>query len=321
MEQHLCGERSILFDLLKRKKFFKLVCGAGNEDAETVEKLVYIYAKAGCKVFDISAREEILDAAKNGARLAEVEDAHFCVSIGIKGDPHISKAKIDIAKCTFCGMCEDVCLQGAISGQVDEKKCIGCRSCEKVCFQGAISMYEKDIDVETVLPRLVKNGTEILELHVMGHDKNDLRVKWEIINSCKPYLASICIDRENFGNKEVLERIREMLKYRENFTTIIQADGIPMSGCDDSYKTTLQAVAMAEIIQNAELPVYIVVSGGTNSKTAELCNLCQIDYSGIAIGSWARKIIKPYIESDDFWENLTCQTEAISAAKALIATA
>lgn len=321
MEQHLCEVRSTLVELLEKKKFFKLVCGAGNEDAETVKRLVYIYAKAGCKVFDISARKEILDAAKEGAKLAGVENVHFCVSIGIKGDPHISKAKIDLAKCVSCYACREVCLQDAISEQVDEKKCIGCQSCVKVCPQNAISMYEKDVDVANILPELVKNGVEILELHVMGHDKNDLGTKWNIINSCKPALASICIDRENFGNKEVLNRIREMLQGRDIYSTIIQADGIPMSGCDDSYKTTLQAVAMTEIIQNANLPVYIVVSGGTNSKTKELCELCGIDYSGIAIGSWARKIVKPYVEEDDFWQNIETQIEAVAKAKALILSA
>jgi hypothetical protein len=91
-----------------------------------------------------------------------------------------------------------------------------------------------------------------------------------------------------------------------------------MSGCDDRYKTTLQAVAMAEIIQNAQLPVYIVVSGGTNSKTAELCKLCEIDFHGIAIGSWARKILKPQILSEDFWDNKTLQNELILKAKELI---
>ena len=321
MEQNLCEVPSTPVELLVKKKFFKLVCGAGNEDAETVSRLVYIYAKAGCKVFDLSARKEILDAAKEGAKLAGVDDVHFCVSIGIKGDPHISKAKIDLAKCVSCNACQRVCLQDAISEQVDEKKCIGCQNCVKVCPQNAISMYEKDVDVVNVLPELVKNGVEILELHVMGHDKDDLGTKWNVINSCKLALASICIDRENFGNKEVLKRIREMLKEREDFSTIIQADGIPMSGCDDSYKTTLQAVAMAEIIQNANLPVYIVVSGGTNSKTKELCELCGIDFSGIAIGSWARKIVKPYVEADDFWQNSEIQAEALSKAKALILSA
>ena len=53
-----------LKDLLESGKFFKLVCGAGNEDANEVEKLVKLYSVAGCKFFDLSAKEEIVDAAK-----------------------------------------------------------------------------------------------------------------------------------------------------------------------------------------------------------------------------------------------------------------
>lgn len=306
--------------LLKKREFFKLVCGAGNEDTETVKRLVYVYAKAGCKVFDISAREEILEAAKFGIKKAKAANVHLCVSVGIKGDPHISKAKIFEQNCKKCGLCIHNCPQNAISSSVfvDEKKCIGCGICEKICPQQAITMYDKDVDVKNILPKLVKNGVEILELHIMGHDKQDLDSKWNIINSINPKLASICIDRENFGNKEVLTRIRKMISVRKPYSTIIQADGIPMSGADDTFKTTLQAAAMAEIIQNAELPVYIVVSGGTNSKTAELCQLCEIDYSGIAIGSWARKIVKPYIALDNFWENSEAQNSAITLAKELV---
>ena len=109
-----------------------------------------------------------------------------------------------------------------------------------------------------------------------------------------------------------------MISYRKPYTTIIQADGVPMSGGSDDYKTTLQAVAMAEVIQNANLPVYITLSGGTNSKTAELARLCGIKFSGIAIGSWARKIVKTYVTQDDFWENKEIQQSAINAAKELI---
>ena len=109
-----------------------------------------------------------------------------------------------------------------------------------------------------------------------------------------------------------------MISVRVPYTTIIQADGVPMSGGADDYKTTLQAVAMAEVIQNAELPVYIMLSGGTNSKTAELAKLCGINYWGIAIGSWARKIVKPYVLQDDFWENKETQDKAIKIAKKLI---
>ena len=55
----------------------KLVCGAGNEDCESVKRLVYVYAKAGCKWFDISARKEILDSAKEAVKMAGAGDAHF----------------------------------------------------------------------------------------------------------------------------------------------------------------------------------------------------------------------------------------------------
>ncbi len=310
---------------------FKLVCGAGNEDAESVKRLVFVYASAGCKLFDLSARKEILEAAKSGGILANADDLHYCVSIGIKGDKHITKAKIDSSKCIKCANCYRDCPNDAVlmqesSNSIGEEiipciqlqKCIGCGVCCKKCPAGAISMEEKDVNYREVLPYMVQNGVEFLELHIMGHDKEDLAKKWQVINECKPKFASICIDRENFGNKEVLERIKEMISVREPYTTIVQADGVPMSGGSDDYKTTLQAVAMAEVIQNAELPVYIMLSGGTNSKTAELAKMCGINFWGIAIGSWARKIVKQYVNAEDFWENKKAQEEAIKMAKELI---
>lgn len=301
---------------------FKLVCGAGNEDSESVKRLVYVYSLAGCKCFDLSARAEILDAAKEGQKLAGARDLTFCVSVGIKGDKHISKAYVNDSSCIKCKTCLRNCPNDAIYSSiiVDEKKCIGCGVCAKKCPTGAIVMHEKDVNVKEVLPYMVQNGVDILELHIMGHDKRDLEYKWKVINECNPKYASICIDRENFGNKEVLERIKEMISYRKPYTTIIQADGIPMSGANDDFKTTLQAVAMAEIIQNANLPVHIMISGGTNSKTAELAKLCGINYWGIAIGSWARKIVKPYVNASDFWENEKLKEKAINIAEQLIKT-
>ncbi|MBR6126839.1 4Fe-4S binding protein [bacterium] len=303
---------------------FKLVCGAGNEDAESVKRLVYVYSSAGCKLFDLSARKEILAAAKEGVSISKATGVKYCVSVGIKGDRHISKAVIEYDKCTNCAVCNNICPNDALNFEekpvINSAKCIGCKKCFYACPSRAIRMDEKDVDISEVLPYMVNNGVEFLELHIMGHDKADLEKKWKIINDCNPKFASICIDRENFGNAECLERIREMISVRDPFTTIVQADGIPMSGADDTFKTTLQAVAMAEIIQNANLPVYIMLSGGTNSKTAILAKQCGINYWGIAIGSWARKIVKEYVNLPDFWENKNAQIMAINKAKNLIIT-
>ena len=63
----------MLKDLLDKKQCFKLVCGAGNEDAIEVERLVTIYSKAGCMFFDVCAKPEIVDAAKRGLKNAGIE--------------------------------------------------------------------------------------------------------------------------------------------------------------------------------------------------------------------------------------------------------
>ena len=136
-------------ELLKNKKFFKLVCGAGNEDGESVKKCVFVYAKAGCKVFDISARKKILESAKEGANLADTNDIHYCVSIGIKGDPHISKASINNSVCIKCGNCARNCPNSAIypPNMIDDKKCIGCGNCvaltESKVFDFNVNIYAK----------------------------------------------------------------------------------------------------------------------------------------------------------------------------------
>ena len=305
-------------DLLENGTFFKLICGAGNLDKEYLKRLIYIYAKAGCKVFDIAASQEILDTAKQGVLLSEAKEVHYCVSVGIKGDTHILKAKIS-SSCSKCGICAQNCPNEAICPpNIISEKCIGCGVCAKKCPMKAISMYECDHCNKELLSNLVNNGTEIIELHISGNDFNDLQHKWKLINEIRPKLASICINRDVLGNKEIISYLTYMVNQRPPFTTIIQADGIPMSGgnCDeDDYKTTLQAVAMAEIIQNSGLPIYLTLSGGTNSKTMKLCQQCNIYPNGIAIGSAARKIVKEYIALSDFWENSDAQTQAIKLAK------
>ena len=305
----------MLKKLLDERKCFKLVCGAGNEDAQEVEKLVALYSQAGCKFFDLSAKPEIVEAAKRGLQGRE---GYLCVSVGIKGDPHVRKAQIDYEKCAGCHKCEEVCPQRTIKHcKVKQARCIGCGKCYSVCTHGAVSFVSENKDLSEVLPELVELGVKCIELHAMDGDWVE---KWDYINSVYDGMLSICTARGRLSEEKMIEQIKQMIKNRKPYTTIVQADGYPMSGGSDDYKTTLQAVATAEIVQNAKLPVYIMLSGGTNSKTAELAKMCTINYNGIAIGTYARKIVSKYIEREDFLRNEYVFNEALKIAKALVET-
>lgn len=303
-----------------KKKIFKLVCAAGNECQQDVERLVLLYSHGGAQMFDISANVDILRAAKKGAELSKkTQERFFCVSCGIKGDPHVLKAKMDKTLCQQCNRCAHVCPNGAIASKsLAVERCIGCGKCEKVCPAKAIEMYSSEVDLDRVLPELVKEGIDCIEFHVTSLDDSEVFTKWESINQCFDGILSICIDRSNLGNKQVLERVGDLIAVRKPFTTIVQADGIPMSGSDNTYRTTLQAVAMAQIIEDAKLPVYLMLSGGTNAKTCELANMCEIDYCGVAVGSYARKLVRPYILREDFYSNDFVFSEALEAARALV---
>ena len=91
-----------------------------------------------------------------------------------------------------------------------------------------------------------------------------------------------------------------------------------MSGNNDEYGTTLQAVATAQLFQSANLPVYIMMSGGTNTKSRELATKCGVVPHCIAVGSYARKIVKKYLEMDNLLENNSELEEAVKIAKSLI---
>jgi len=313
----------MLKDILNNRKGFKLVCGAGNEDAAEVEKLVTIYSKAGCPFFDVCAKPEIVDAAKKGLQNAGIaENRYICVSVGISGDPHITKAYIDQDKCKKCGKCKVVCPHDAIieldKYKVKKSRCLGCTQCAKSCPHNAITMESQLIDYKEVLPELIQKGIDCIEFHAISTDEYDVNEKWEQIQELFDGMLCISLDRSELGDKKLVERVTRMIGNRKPYTTIIQADGVAMSGNNDECGTTLQAVATAQLFQNANLPVYIMMSGGTNTKSTELAKMCGVKPNCLAVGSYARKIIKEYLAMDDLLQNEKAMAEAVKIAKSLI---
>lgn len=312
--------------VLETRKCFKLVCGAGNEDAVEVEKLVALYAAAGASYFDLSAKEDVVRAAFEGAKRAGAQGkVYFNVSVGIKGDPHVSKAYIDPEKCVACGKCMGACvIQRAITPgkkyKVRTMRCIGCGACALVCPVKAISILSEPEPLAKVLPPLIKLGLHSLELHAVTEDEETAFAQWSEMERYFGGMLSLCIDRSRVSDRQLVARVKRFIAKRPEFSTVIQADGAPMSGCDDREATTLQALGTAQIVDRASLPAFLMLSGGTNSKTARLAKLFGIKAHGVALGSYARKIVAQYVDREDFLSNRKAFSAALAVARRLVSS-
>ncbi len=315
----------------QNRRFFKVVCGAGNEDPDEVYRLSQVYTLAGALGIDVSANVEVVQASRRGIQRAfelapslniQLETEPFItVSVGLKGDPHVRKARILEDNCTACGDCFEHCEQQAVGSdpyRVIDRRCIGCGKCETVCEYNAVEYYTRKVDFDRVLPACLEAGAENFELHAIIADDEKVLRDWRILNRILPdNFISMCLDRSHLSNNHLLSRIaaaRELTGER----LIIQADGAPMSGGSDNFNTTLQAIAIADIIQKSGLDVTILLSGGTNGQTGELARLCGIPAHGVSIGTFARNLVRVEIEAADFDNDLTVLSAAVQKGRRLV---
>lgn len=372
-----------LKQILEDQTAFKVICGAGNEDAAHVKKLAFIYTLAGCKLIDISANVEVTKAAMEGIDLAfEMADdfgvkltsrPFIMVSVGMPGDHHVRKSYIDPDKCVGCNLCVAVCPTNAIpkdfvadldifrdlNGSFDthdqskeiviKDLCIGCGKCSNICPKDDIISYRHNKrELLELLPKCMDAGAELFELHAaVGEDKITIE-EWKLINQINPNnYNSMCLDRLNLGNLKLENRISEARQISGN-KIIIQADGYPMSGGENDYNTTLQAVSCADVINKKfnmvvnkkklkstpgkaqvtskksykpidDLTIIpIILSGGTNEFSKELSDMVGVRINGVAIGTYARDIVEEYIQVENFYENKKAIADAYLIAKNLV---
>ena len=108
-------------------------------------------------------------------------------------------------------------------------------------------MISETTPLEEVLPPLI-DKVDSIELHVNSKDINEVYKQWDILQNQFDGILSLCLDRSLMGDIQLIEFIQEMIKNRKPYTTIVQADGCPMGGTDNEASTTLQAIAIAQIV-------------------------------------------------------------------------
>ena len=375
------------YENLKKKlienKCFKVICGAGNEDKEEVKKISFIYSLAGATLLDVSANPEVVRASLEGINLANEFNSKYnigvqnkpyiVVSVGMPGDHHVRKSYIDPQTCIGCKVCIPVCptkaipenfvenldyfkqLGGNFNEQNQDKEivvkdlCIGCGKCSAICPKDNIISYRHPKnELEKLLPECIEAGAESIELHA-GVSEDSLTLdEWEIIKESNPnQFNSVCLDRQNLSNFLLENRI-EKIKNISKDKLIIQADGIPMSGGENDYNTTLQGIACADVINKKfnmrknikqksssggkasisskkiyrdsghKLGIFILVSGGTNQKTKKLAELTNVRVNGVSIGTYARDIIHQDIKQDNFLKDKDLIISSYKTAKKLV---
>ncbi len=314
---------SNLYNKLDKGSFFKFVVGLGNRDLENIKKMAVLYATAEIDMFDLTPDDNVIDSVIAGIKLAgkNPDDFEFCISFSIDNDNHGRKAHIDQDKCVKCLRCIKQCPHGAINFDrnsskvfINKDKCIGCGKCH--C--SAITYSKDEIDVIKKISEF-KNKYKIdcIELHISGTKSKIGEEEYKKVKKKFPNLpVGICISRLNYSEAKLKKLIAKLQKHTNGEKLIIQADGLSMSGKNNDYSATLQAVSIAQILENEN--VYILISGGTNQLSTKLANLCNVKINGVSIGSYGRLLVLEYINNPEFWYNDDVFNSALQKVQELV---
>ncbi|MBF2097248.1 MAG: 4Fe-4S ferredoxin [Gloeomargaritaceae cyanobacterium C42_A2020_066] len=317
-------------------RWCKLICGASLQDLPLIRNLALVYTLAGVDCIDVAADPAVVAAAAAGREVAlglgAPQKPWLMVSLNDGEDPHFRKAAFDPQHCPVDCLrpCERICPTQAIGRPgVDVPRCYGCGRCLGVCPWGLIGAQTYVHTPAAIVDLLANSPVDALELHTQVGHADAFSQVWQQLQpwaAGRQALAISCPGGE--GLQAYLTSIYAQVR-ASGLPLIWQTDGRPMSG-DVGRGTTTAAIRLGATVLGYNLPGYVQLAGGTNAETVpRLRSLGFLADSpqprprriaGVAYGSYARKLVQPYLESAGrhLETNPTQLKEAVEVARELI---
>lgn len=283
-------------DTLRKRQFFKLICGASYRNTEFIRSLSQIYAAAGAHVIDVGARPELIQAARAGIQDAQVAGPQPLVmfSVGINQDVHFLRVEKDHARCDSHGFCANACPHEVFVGQqIRLENCLGCDHCVVACPEDALRLIPREplADMQAVLSSCFAAGARALEIHTGNGQQQELAAIIDLLTPWQSHIDLLAFSLGAHGQSTAqIVALAQFISERCGPDIIIQADGQPISG-RKGKRSSLASLELARELFAAKIPAFIQVSGGVNDLTGQLAQESQIPIHGVGMGSFARKYV------------------------------
>jgi hypothetical protein len=251
---------------LRSRSLVKFIVGMTTFDPAETRFLAQVYALAGADIIDVAAEPGIVRATRRA--VAEVRDAlpdpadppRIMVSTALPRDPHLEGAALEPGQ------------RAAVAPATQAELRTGLRAC-------------------------LDAGAEMVELHASGSDDRSLEAAMAVM---QPLLAdrylSVCLGTQGAGATRDIVRQARRVRDLHGPRTMIQAEGRVSAGRHEAA-SSLAGLALSRTLL-AETSAYVLVAGGANPWTRAVAEMLGVAAHGVAIGTYARSLVKPFQAAD-----------------------